>query len=190
MRIPLAWLREFAPTDLPAEELAERMTHRGVKVEGILEPWAGLDGVIAVRVLGVRDHPDSDTLCVARIHDGTEEIELVVGVRNMAPGDIVPWARPGARVPVLDVPLASKPIRGVVSHGMLCAPDELAISQDHRGILILDDTWEPGTDVKRRLGLDEPVLDIEVEPNRPDFLSVVGVAREVAGRTPRSTRAR
>jgi len=183
VRIPLAWLREFAPTDLPAEELAERMTHRGVKVEGILEPWAGLEGVIAVRVLEVRDHPDSDTLCVARIHDGTEEIELVVGVRNMAPGDIVPWARPGARVPVLDVPLASKPIRGVVSHGMLCAPDELAISQDHRGILILDDTWEPGTDVKRRLGLDEPVLDIEVEPNRPDFLSVVGVAREVAALT-------
>ena len=66
---------------------------------------------------------------------------------------------------------------------MLCASDELAISQDHRGILILDDTWEPGTDVKRRLGLDEPVLDIEVEPNRPDFLSVYGVAREVAALT-------
>ena len=93
--IPLAWLREFAPTDLPAEELAERMTHRGVKVEGVLEPWAGLEGVIAVRVLEVRDHPDSDTLCVARIHDGGEEIELVVGVRNMAPGDIVPWAQTG-----------------------------------------------------------------------------------------------
>ena len=183
MRVPLGWLREFAPTDLPADELAERMTHRGVKVEGILEPWAGLDGVMAVRVLEVRDHPDSDTLCVARINDGHRDVELVVGVRNMAPGDVVPWAPPGARVPGLDGPLATKTIRGVVSNGMLCSPSELAISQDHTGILVLDDTWVPGTDVKGALELDDPVLDIEVEPNRPDFLSIYGVAREVAALT-------
>ena len=107
-------------------------------------------------------------------------MELVVGVRNMAPGDVVPWAPPGARVPGLDAPLATKTIRGVVSNGMLCSPSELAISQDHTGILVLDDTWVPGTDVKGALGLDDPVLDIEVEPNRPDFLSIYGVAREVA----------
>jgi phenylalanyl-tRNA synthetase beta chain len=183
VRIPLDWLREYAPTDLGADDLAELITHRGVKVEGVLRPWAGLDGVVVVRVLEVRDHPDSEKLCVARIAHGAGETELVVGVRNMGPGDLVPWAPPGARVPVLPEPLASREIRGVVSDGMLCSPRELAISQDHGGILVLDDTWQVGDEVKAGLGLDDAILDIEVEPNRPDFLSVVGVAREVAAAT-------
>ena len=184
MRIPLGWLREFAPTDMAVDELADVMTHRGVKVEGVLRPWAGLDGVVVVRVLEVRDHPRSDTLCLARIQHAAGEVELVVGVRNMRAGDLVPWAPPGARVPVLDDPLGRREIRGVVSEGMLCSPRELAISGDHEGILILNDAGlEIGTDVAHALELDLPVLDIEVEPNRPDFLSVLGVAREVAAAT-------
>ncbi len=184
MKIPLGWLREFAPTDLPAGELAELITKRGVKVEAVLWPWEGLEGVVVARVLEVRDHPDSDKLCVARIQHGSGEIELVVGVRNMGPGDLVPWAPPGSRVPVLPEPLGVRSLRGVDSHGMLCSPRELAISQDHGGILLLNDGgWEVGADVKAALQLDEAVLDIEVEPNRPDFLSVFGVAREVAAAT-------
>ena len=97
MRVPLGWLREFAPTEMPVDELADLMTHRGVKVEGVLRPWAGLDGVVAVRVLEVRDHPRSDKLCIARIQHGSGEIELVVGVRNMVAGDSSPGRRP-ARV--------------------------------------------------------------------------------------------
>ncbi len=184
MRVPLGWLRELAPTDMAVDELADLMTRRGVKVEGVLYPWEGLDGVVVARVLDVRDHPSSDKLCVARINHGGGEIELVVGVRNMVAGDLVPWAPPGGRVPVLDEPVGQREIRGVVSNGMLCSPRELAISADHGGILVLDDQGlEPGTDLKRALGLDDPVLDIEVEPNRPDLLSVVGVAREVAAAT-------
>jgi len=184
MRVPLGWLREFAPTQMAVDELADLMTHRGVKVEGVLRPWAGLDGVVVVRVLEVRDHPDSDKLCVARIQHGAGEIELVVGVRNMVAGDLVPWAPPGARVPVLDEPLGRREIRGVVSEGMLCSPRELAISGEHEGILILNDEGlDIGADVAHALELDLPVLDIEVEPNRPDFLSVLGVAREVAALT-------
>ncbi len=181
MRVPLGWLREFAPTDVPVDELADRMTHRGVKVEGVLRPWAGLVGVVVVRVLEVRDHPSSDKLCIARIQHGSGEVELVVGVRNMVAGDLVPWAPPGARVPVLAEPLGRREIRGVVSEGMLCSPRELAISGDHEGILIVNDEGlEVGADLTHALELDLPVLDIEVEPNRPDFLSVLGVAREVA----------
>ncbi len=184
MRIPLGWLREFAPTHMAVDELADVMTHRGVKVEQILRPWAGLEGVVVVRVLQVRDHPRSDTLCIARIQHGTGEVELVVGVRNMVAGDLVPWAPPGARVPVLDEPLGRREIRGVVSEGMLCSPRELAISTDQEGILILNDAaLAIGTDVAHALELDQPVLDIEVEPNRPDFLSMLGVAREVAAAT-------
>jgi phenylalanyl-tRNA synthetase beta chain len=169
---------------MPVDELADVMTQRGVKVEGVLRPWAGLDGVVVVRVLEVRDHPRSDKLCLARIQHGTGEIELVVGVRNMVAGDLVPWAPPGARVPVLHEPLGRREIRGVVSEGMLCSARELAISGDHEGILILNDAGlDIGADVARALELDQPVLDIEVEPNRPDFLSVLGVAREVAAAT-------
>ena len=184
MRIPLAWLREYAPTDMPAEDLADLITHRGVKVEGVLYPWEGLEGVVVARVLEVRDHPNSEKLCLARLQHAAGEIELVVGVRNMKAGDLVPWAPPGARVPVLDEPLGQREIRGVVSHGMLCSPRELAISADHGGILVLNDEgMDVGTDLKLALELDQPVLDIEVEPNRPDFLSIVGVAREVAAAT-------
>jgi phenylalanyl-tRNA synthetase beta chain len=184
VRVPLGWLREFAPTDMAVDELAELMTRRGVKVEGVLRPWSGLDGVVVARVLEVRDHPRSDKLCLARIQHGTGEVELVVGVRNMVAGDLVPWAPPGSRVPVSDEPLGRREIRGVVSDGMLCSPRELAISGDHEGILILNDTGLGiGIDLAPALELDLPVLDIEVEPNRPDFLSVVGVAREVATAT-------
>ena len=184
MRIPLAWVREFAPTDMDADALAELITRRGVKVEGVLRPWDGLEGVIVARVLDVRDHPNSEKLCLSRIAYGSGESEVVVGVRNMAAGDLVPWAPPGARVPVLDEALAVRAVRGVDSNGMLCSPRELAISQDHGGILLLNDEgFEVGTDLKSALGLDEAVFDIEVEPNRPDFLSIYGVAREVAAAT-------
>ena len=184
MRIPLSWLRELVPTDLPAEDLAELIDRRGVKIEGVLRPWEGLDGVQVAQVLEVRDHPDSSKLCLARIRHRDGETELVVGVRNMAAGDLVPWAGPGARVPLLPEPLGAREIRGVVSNGMLCSPGELALSQDHGGILQLNDEGlEVGADLKSSLGLDDAVLDIEVEPNRPDFLSILGVAREAAAAT-------
>jgi phenylalanyl-tRNA synthetase beta chain len=183
VRVVLSWLRELAPTDLGAEELAELLTAKGAEVERVDRPWAGLDGVIAARVIDVRDHPNSDRLCLARVQTGSGEQEVVVGVRNMAPGDVVPLAPPGGRVPILPEPLSARPIRGVVSNGMLCAPDELGVSPAHDGILILPGDIEPGTDLKRLFGLDDAVLEIEVTPNRPDFLSVLGIAREVAAAT-------
>ncbi len=183
MRIVLSWLRELVPTELDADELAEVLTAKGAEVDRVDRPWDGLQGVVAARVLDVRDHPSSDRLCLARVQTGSGEQEVVVGVRNMRPGDIVPLAPPGASVPTLPEPLSARPIRGVVSNGMLCAPDELGVSPAHDGILVLPSDVEPGTDLKRLFGLDDAVLEIEVTPNRPDFLSVLGVAREVAAAT-------
>ena len=181
MRVPLSWLRDFVPTDMAADELADLMTLRGVKVDAVLHPWAGLQGVVVARVLDVADHPNSQKLCLARVQTGAGELDVVVGVRNMRPGDLVPLAPPGARVPSLPEPLGAREIRGVVSNGMLCSSRELGLSADHTGILLLNETGlEPGTDLKIALGLDAPVFDIEVEPNRPDFLSIYGVAREVS----------
>ena len=184
MKIVMSWLREFCPVELGADELAELISRQGVKVEGVLRPWAGLEGVVVARVVEVRDHPNSDKLCLARVDDGAGEHQVVVGVRNMVAGDLVPWARPGSRVPVLPDALAARELRGETSNGMLCSPRELNIADVHTGILILNaEGLAPGADVKAGLGLDDAVLDIEVEPNRPDFLNVLGVAREVAAAT-------
>jgi phenylalanyl-tRNA synthetase beta chain len=183
VRVVLSWLREMCPTERSAEDLAELLTAKGAEVEAIEYPWERVSGVVVARVLEVRDHPNSDTLCLARVQTGSGELEVVVGVRNMAPGDLVPLAPPGASVLTLPEPLAAREIRGVVSHGMLCAPDELGISASHEGILVLPGDLEPGTDVAEAFGLTDAVLDIEVTPNRPDFLSVLGIAREVSAAT-------
>jgi phenylalanyl-tRNA synthetase beta chain len=181
MKVSLGWLREFVRVELDVEELAERIDARGIKVDGIERPWAGLEGVVVARVLEVRDHPNSDKLCLATVDGGEGPVQVVVGIRNMTAGDLVPWAKPGSRVPMLDEPLGAKPLRGEMSNGMLCSPRELAIShEDETGILLLPDDLAVGADLKSALGLDDAVLDIEVEPNRPDFLSVYGVARETS----------
>ncbi len=183
MKIVRSWLLECCPTDLSAEDLAELLTAKGAEVDGIERPWEGLDGVVVAKVLEVRDHPNSDKLCLARVSTGSTEREVVVGVRNMVPGDLVPLAGPGAHVPALPAALSAREIRGVVSDGMLCSPMELGIAPTHEGILLLGDDLAPGDDLKTSLGLDDAVLDIEVTPNRADFLSVIGVAREVSAAT-------
>jgi phenylalanyl-tRNA synthetase beta chain len=183
MLVPLSWLREYCPAPRPAEDLAELLTMHGLPIERILRPWEGLGGVVVARVLEVRDHPQADRLCLARIDAGGDEHEVVVGVRNMAPGDLVPYAPPGATLPGSGEAMERREIRGVTSDGMLCSPRELAISVDHSGILVLPDGGEPGADIREALGLEEAVLDVEVLANRGDTLSIVGVAREVAAAT-------
>src|SRR5439155_6934247 len=189
VKVLLSWIREFCPTDLPADELATALTSMGAEVDEIIRPWQGLRGVVTARVLEVADHPKSEKLCVARVDDGTREHEVVVGVRNMEAGDVVPYAPPRATVPVLEEPLGEKVIAGVTSEGMLCSPRELAISPDHGGILVLPVDTPLGVDVARHFGLDDAVLDIAVTPNRPDLMSVIGVAREVGAATGTKIRA-
>lgn len=179
----MSWLRELCPVELPAEELADALSVKGVHVEGILRPWDGLADVVVAQVIEVGDHPASDRLCVTRVSYGAGERTVVAGVRNMRPGDLVPLAGPGARVPALAEPLAERTLRGVVSEGMLCSARELGISADHGGILVLPPDSPVGADVKSIFGLDDAVLDIEIEPNRPDLMSVLGVARELAAAT-------
>jgi phenylalanyl-tRNA synthetase beta chain len=183
VKVPVSWLKELCPTDLSAEDLAELLSSRGAGVEAIERPWARLEGVVVAKVLEVGDHPNADTLCLARIDTGSEQHEVVVGVRNMQPDDLVPYARPGAAVPALLEPLGVREIRGARSEGMLCSPRELGISAEHTAILVLPPATPMGADVKEQFGLDETVLDVEVTPNRPDFLSIVGLAREVAAAT-------
>ena len=163
MRIVWSWLQEFCPTEHTAESLAERLTLHGVKVEEVLRPWDGVQGVIVARVVKVEDHPNSQKLTVVTVDDGTGEHVVCAGIRNNEAGALVPWARPGARVPVLPDPLAPRDMGGVVSNGMLCSARELAIADVHTGILVLNtEAVSPGEDIVTALGLDDEVLDIEV----------------------------
>ena len=183
MKVPLSWLREFCPTDLEVEDLADRLNVAGVHVEKILRPWSGLSGVIVARVTEKRPHPKSQKLTLATLDTGSAEAHVAAGVANWEVGDLVPYAPPGSRVPVLDVPLGVKRMGGEESQGMICSPHELGISADHGGILVLSPGLVAGADVAAALGLDDVVLDIEVEPNRPDLMSVLGVAREASAVT-------
>jgi phenylalanyl-tRNA synthetase beta chain len=183
MRVPLRWLREHCPTDMEVGGLADRLSRQGVHVEGVLRPWDGLSGVIVAEVLEKRPHPNSDHLTLARLNTGSGEARVAAGVANWEVGDRVPYAPPGSRVPALPEPLAVRRMGGEESQGMICSPHELAISADHGGILILSKDLEPGRDVAALLGLDDEVLDVEIEPNRPDLMSVRGVAREASAAT-------
>jgi phenylalanyl-tRNA synthetase beta chain len=179
MRVPLSWLREFVPVDAGAEEIAERLTLSGLHVDEIERPGSAIEGVVVGEVLDVRDIPGAQNLVLVTATTGDGPREIVCGVRNFERGDRVPVALPGAKLPG-GLEIGERRIMGQVSSGMLCSPRELEISDDHGGILVLDREAPLGEDIRTALGLDDPVLVIDVTPNRPDALSIVGVAREVS----------
>ncbi len=188
MKVPLSWLKRYVPITLSPDELAHRLTMAGVEVGGIEQQGADWDRdkVLVGRVLKVDRHPNADrlTLPTVELGDG-EEITVVCGAPNVAAGQKIAFAREGARLVNPHSgkvePLKAAKIRGVVSSGMVCSALELGLGDDHEGILVLDDDVPVGTPLVDYLG--DAVLDIEVTPNRPDCLSVLGIAHEVAALT-------
>jgi phenylalanyl-tRNA synthetase beta chain len=186
MKISFRWLQEFVETELDARAVADRLTNAGIGVEQIAPLVEGLAGVVVGEIEGVeRDLGES----AAGHHNRLVRVALpdrrflvVCGAPNAAPGVRAAFAPPGARLPGLGEVKAAK-IRGVVSEGILCSEKELGISDDHSGLLRLPAEAPLGADLVTYLGLDDWILDIEITPNRPDALSVVGVAREVAALT-------
>lgn len=179
MKVPLSWLREFTPVEATADELATRLPVHGLAVEQVVRAGAEISGVVVAKILEVEEVPGANKVILARVEAGDGPHEVFVGVRNIASGDLVPYATPGARLPG-GREIGRKEMFGRTSEGMLCSAAELGISDDHSGIFVLDPDGKLGQDVGEALGLDEEVLDIDVTPNRPDCLSIVGVAREVA----------
>jgi phenylalanyl-tRNA synthetase beta chain len=181
MRISLKWLSEMVAGDLPApEEVARRLTAVGLEVEAIERLGAGLAGVVAARVLASDKHPNAEKLSVTRVDAGQgEPLQIVCGARNYQVGDVVPLAPVGAVLPG-GMKIEKARLRGGESFGMLCSARELALSDDAGGLLILPADVAPGTPLARALGLEDVVLEVNVTPNRPDALSQLGVARELA----------
>jgi phenylalanyl-tRNA synthetase beta chain len=179
MRAPLSWIREFTPVEAPVDEIVAALNQLGLEVEAVEQPGRDVAGVVAARVLGVEPHPNADKLTVVDVDYGSGSTRVVCGAHNVAAGDVVPYAPAGARLPELGV-LERRRIRGVESDGMLLAPDELGLGDDHEGIVHLDGTTETGADVRRLLALDDVIFDLSITPNRPDAMCIVGVARELA----------
>ncbi|HEY3187807.1 MAG TPA: phenylalanine--tRNA ligase subunit beta, partial [Solirubrobacteraceae bacterium] len=186
MLVPLEWLREHCDPGLPLRKLEERLTMTGTKVEALHHHGVReLDRFIVGRVLEAERHPDADRLSVCRVAVGEGDVATIVcGAPNVAAGQVVAVAQPGAVMPD-GTRLGKAKLRGVQSEGMILAEDELAIGTDHAGILVLDeDALVPGTplaDVLPFIATD--VLELEITPNRPDCLGIYGVAREVHAAT-------
>ncbi|MBL9003983.1 MAG: phenylalanine--tRNA ligase subunit beta [Myxococcales bacterium] len=195
MKISWNWLRELVqlpagvlPVDpvAAAREVEKRLIRRGVAVDAVVPVGVGLSGAIVAEVRGKRPHPKADKLTLVDVFDGQTVTQVVCGAPNVpAPGEPgtsprVVWAKPGATLPS-GLSLSVREVRGIPSPGMLCAEDELGLSSDHAGILILspDDGLAIGSDFAMGAGLPDVIFELDITPNRPDLLGHVGVAREV-----------
>ena len=178
MRVPLNWLRDYVDIQLSPEQLAERLTMLGMEVKGIEAFGADWRSVVVGELLTVARHPRADRLSLTTVDvGGGQVLEIVCGATNIAPGQRVPVALPGAILPGGQrIERAEK--MGVVSNGMLCSGDELNLTSDADGILILPPGTPLGTELTALYG--DAVLDVDVKPNRGDALSLVGLAREVS----------
>ncbi|MGY6532634.1 phenylalanine--tRNA ligase subunit beta [Glycocaulis sp.] len=182
MKFTLSWLKEHLETDKSLAEIADAMTMAGLEIEHIDNPADRLAAFTVAHVKDAQPHPDADKLrvCTVETVDGIKQI--VCGAPNARAGMTAIYAPLGAYIPGLDFALDAKPrkIRGVESHGMLCSTKELEAGEDHDGIADLKGDWAVGTPAAKALGLDDPVIDFEVTPNRPDWLGVHGIARDLA----------
>ena len=188
MNLSLKWLHDFTNTDgITTKEYCDRMTDTGSKVEGYEVLGEDIQNVKVAKVVSMERHPDSDHLWICQVDIGTEVTQIVTGAQNVHAGDIVPAAIPVAHLPG-DVTIKAGKLRGVPSNGMLCSIAELNLtlhdmpSAIEDGILILGKEFEDkiGMDIKEALMLDDTVVEFEITSNRPDCLSVIGLARETA----------
>lgn len=178
MRISLNWIKDFINIDgIDPKEIADKLTMCGLEVEGY-EEKNRLNNVVVGKVLKCEKHPNADKLSLCVVSTGDEEHQVVCGAPNVRAGQTVVFAKVGAVLP--EVTIKKAKIRGTESCGMICAEDEIGISENHDGIMILPDTLEAGSDVNDFLGLPDVILEIGITPNRADCLSMIGYAREIA----------
>jgi len=182
MKFTLSWLKEHLETDATIDQVVEAMTLAGLEVEEVENPAEKLKAFSVAKVLTAEKHPDADKLrvCTVDTRDGVKTI--VCGAPNARADMTVAYAPMGAYIPGADFSLDKKPrkIRGVESSGMMCSGSELDLGEDADGIMDLDSALEMGTPLADALDLNDPVIDFEVTPNRPDWLGVDSIARDLA----------
>ncbi len=186
MKITLNWLKRYTDYQGTPDELKEQLTLLGMEVEDMKRTSAGFDGIVVGQVLESKQHPNAEKLSVNRVADGRGERTVVCGASNFKVGDKVPLALPGCVMPQIDPkeePFMIKvsKLRGVESQGMMCSGRELGLSQDHSGLMILPEDATVGQPFSEYLGRGkgDVTYDMEITPNRPDWNSVIGIAREI-----------
>ncbi len=190
MKVPLKWLQEYVPVTLPPAELAGKLTMAGIEVKGMQTVGGNWENIMVGQIIAIDPHPNADRLCLATVDLGTERPTVVCGAPNLKLGDKVAFAHIGAQL--IDghsgqpFRLKRAKIRGIASSGMICSENELGISDSHQGILVLPAEAPVGTPLADYVG--EVIFDVDVTPNRPDCLSVIGIAREVAALSGQSVR--
>ena len=183
MRVPLSWLRDFAPFEGDPADLARTFDELGMVVEGIERFGEGLEDVVVAKVLDVERIPKADKIRLCRVDDGSDApVEVVCGAWNFEAGATVAFARVGAVLPG-GFAIGRRKMKGVESNGMICSASELRLGDEAGGILLLDDALQAGQPVAEALGVEaDVVFDLAIEANRPDANSIVGVARDAAAK--------
>src|SRR5690606_2018841 len=179
VKFTFSWLKEHLETDATVDQVVDAMTMAGLEVEDVSDPTAALAPFTVARIVSAERHPNADRLQVCQVETVDGMKEIVCGAPNARAGLTTIYAPIGAYVPGLDVTLVEKPVRGVVSNGMLCSAAELQLPGDSDGILDLPDDLRVGAPAAEVFAV-EPVIDFEVTPNRPDWLGVAGIARDLA----------
>jgi phenylalanyl-tRNA synthetase beta chain len=181
MKFTLSWLKEHLDTDASAQEIADKLTAIGLEVEEVSSPAEALAPFRVAKVLTAEKHPQADKLQVLSVDAGTgETIQVVCGAPNAHAGMVGVFGPPGTYIPGSDITLKVAAIRGVESRGMMCSSRELELGDDHSGIIELPDDAPVGTAYTQYAGLDDPVFDVNVTPNRQDAMGVRGIARDLA----------
>ena len=186
MNLSMRWLDEFVHVDTPIHDYCEALTMSGSKVEGYAVEGAEIENVVVGKVLSLERHPDSDHMWICRVEVGKEEpVQIVTGAQNVKVGDLVPAALHKSRLPG-GITITKGKLRGVESCGMLCSLKELGLTVNdfpyaiEDGIFILQEDCTVGQDIREAIGLNDTVVEFEITSNRPDCLSVIGLARETA----------
>ena len=180
MKFTLSWLKEYLDTNASLDEISEMLTAVGLEVEEISDPAKDFDGFVVGEVIACDKHPDADRLNVTTVNTGTEELQVVCGAPNCRKGLKGVFAPVGSYVPGIDFTLTKAKIRGQESFGMLCSEKELLLSDEHNGIIELPEDAEIGTAAATALGIDDPVIEIALTPNRGDCAGIYGIARDLA----------
>lgn len=182
MKFTLSWLKDHLQTKASVDEIAVKLTDIGLEVESVTDPAKALGAFTVARVLEAEPHPNADKLRVCKVDTGKEIVQVVCGAPNARAGLIGVFAAPGTYIPGSDITLGKAKIRGVESAGILCSERELELSNEHTGIIELPE--EAGRSLGERfvdvMGLNDPVIEIAITPNRPDCLGVRGIARDLA----------
>ena len=180
MKFPLSWLKDHLDTKADLPTIAATLTRIGLEVERVHDPAEGLRGFVVAKVIEAKQHPNADRLRVCSVDAGGSPVDVVCGAPNARAGLHTVFAPVGTYIPGKDMTLSAGVIRGVASNGMLCSASELGLSDEHDGIIDLGDAGPPGTPYAAWAKLDDPVVEINLTPNRPDAMGVAGIARDLA----------